>query len=314
METQQTPKLNEALAKARGKFPPIQKGRTATVAKKSGGSFSYDYADLADVLDVVEPILAQHGLILIHEQETTRDPLGVDTVAVLLHESGEEKRGGKMWLPCSADMQPTQSIGSASTYGRRYTTGPILGISPEADDDGNGASGNDAETRQKPAKPTCPKCGKAESVIPGKEEFGGGWLCWKKAKSPGCGHEWETAERKFCGSKALNTNDAPPDGSHEEPTDRPALPPKKKPHAGLVAILTAMVGQGNVAGNEIVIEHFGSTRQACLDDMAIAESIYNDISARAQAVEADRKCNRKDALSIVAAEILEAHQKASAKK
>jgi len=33
----------------------------------------------------------------------------------------------------------------------------------------------------------CPKCGK-ESIIKGKAEFGGGWLCW--AKKDGCGAKW----------------------------------------------------------------------------------------------------------------------------
>ena len=34
---------------------------------------------------------------------------------------------------------------------------------------------------------TCPSCGKA-TIIRGKEEWGGGWVCWKKAKpEPGCG-------------------------------------------------------------------------------------------------------------------------------
>ena len=217
--------LNKALAAARGKFPTIHKGRSASVKTKDGPGYSYDYADLADVLDAVQPVLSAHGLVLIHEQTTTREPLGVETVAVLLHESGEEKRGLPCWLPCSGTMQPTQAIGSAMTYGRRYTTGPILGISPEADDDGNGASGNDAETKPKAEKPACPKCGKGESVIPGKEEFGGGWLCWKKSKTPGCGHEWETPERKFCGSKALNTNDSPPDDRRPvEPTRAPVTP------------------------------------------------------------------------------------------
>ncbi len=34
----------------------------------------------------------------------------------------------------------------------------------------------------------CPKCGK-ESIIKGKAEFGGGWLCWKK--KDGCGAKFE---------------------------------------------------------------------------------------------------------------------------
>src|ERR1017187_10576470 len=36
--------------------------------------------------------------------------------------------------------------------------------------------------------PICLKCGKNESVIVGKAEYGGGFLCFKK--KGGCGHKW----------------------------------------------------------------------------------------------------------------------------
>jgi len=36
--------------------------------------------------------------------------------------------------------------------------------------------------------PECPDCGKTGAVIKGKEEYGGGWLCFKK--KGGCGASW----------------------------------------------------------------------------------------------------------------------------
>lgn len=36
------------------------------------------------------------------------------------------------------------------------------------------------------ARRRCPRCG-AEAIIKGKAEYGGGWICWKKAQQPGCG-------------------------------------------------------------------------------------------------------------------------------
>lgn len=38
---------------------------------------------------------------------------------------------------------------------------------------------------------TCPECGQ-ETVIKGKEEYGGGWLCYKK--KGGCGAKWDDGE------------------------------------------------------------------------------------------------------------------------
>lgn len=44
--------------------------------------------------------------------------------------------------------------------------------------------------RWRDTKRKCPLCGK-ETVIKGREEYGGGWLCWKKdGKSDGCGSKW----------------------------------------------------------------------------------------------------------------------------
>jgi hypothetical protein len=36
--------------------------------------------------------------------------------------------------------------------------------------------------------PACPKCGAIKSIIRGKAEFGGGFVCWKKKE--GCGYAW----------------------------------------------------------------------------------------------------------------------------
>lgn len=41
----------------------------------------------------------------------------------------------------------------------------------------------------------CPRCGK-ETIIKGKAEYGGGWLCWMKAeKSDGCGAKFADADQ-----------------------------------------------------------------------------------------------------------------------
>jgi hypothetical protein len=47
----------------------------------------------------------------------------------------------------------------------------------------------DPDSKPFKAKPPCPKCGKTASVIVGKAEYGGGYVCFKKKN--GCGHKWE---------------------------------------------------------------------------------------------------------------------------
>jgi hypothetical protein len=44
----------------------------------------------------------------------------------------------------------------------------------------------------------CPKCG-AEAIIKGKEEYGGGWLCWKK--KGGCGAKFEEGDAAIEGQQ-----------------------------------------------------------------------------------------------------------------
>ena len=46
--------------------------------------------------------------------------------------------------------------------------------------------------RNKPA--VCPKC-KAEAIIKGKKEYGGGWICW--AKREGCGAKFEDGDKSI---------------------------------------------------------------------------------------------------------------------
>lgn len=46
-------------------------------------------------------------------------------------------------------------------------------------------------------KRQCPSCGK-ETIIKGKAEYGGGWLCWKKeGKSDGCGAKFKDGDKSI---------------------------------------------------------------------------------------------------------------------
>lgn len=65
-------------------------------------------------------------------------------------------------------------------WARQGTKTPTNQHTPGADDQPN-----------RNELPVCPKCGKNDSVIVGKIEYGGGYVCWrKKPDTPGCGHSW----------------------------------------------------------------------------------------------------------------------------
>lgn len=136
--------LAAALAAFQSEMPTVHKGKTAKVSTKAGGSYTYDYADLADVAKVAHPVLARHGLSFA-ARPTHLDGLGFVLVGVLRHESGETDEGT---LPIQG--RTAQEIGSSLTYNRRYLLGCMTGVVTDADDDG--AMANDAQNSRPKAQ------------------------------------------------------------------------------------------------------------------------------------------------------------------
>jgi hypothetical protein len=134
-----TPKLNKALSQLQGELPKVKKTKTAEVKDQQGNRvlYTYDYADLGDVVADVGPLLAKFGLAF-HCAPTINpaDRREMLLLWSLLHESGEEKAGE--W-PLGPVSQKPQSLGSAITYGRRYCFTAATNIVLEDDDDGQRA-------------------------------------------------------------------------------------------------------------------------------------------------------------------------------
>lgn len=151
MDTPPIAQIAKALAAAQGEFGPVVKNRTANV-KSDKGNYTYDYADLATVLEAVRPVLCKHGLALTSVPGNPNSgKVGVRTL--LLHESGESLEA-YMEAPCGPRLQ---DAGTAITYLRRYTISSLLGIASEEDDDANGP-----ETGGKTAPREAQSKGKAE--------------------------------------------------------------------------------------------------------------------------------------------------------
>jgi hypothetical protein len=132
-------KLAAALAAAQLEMPAIEKDKTAKVETRTGGSYTYDYADLASILKVTRPVLARHGLAVL--QPVTVEAKGSVVIkTIILHASGQ-------WIAESltmpvVDSGDPQKLGSALSYGRRYAYCGVVGITPEdEDDDGTAAAG-----------------------------------------------------------------------------------------------------------------------------------------------------------------------------
>lgn len=118
--------LAAALAKAQAEIENASK--TA-----SNPHFKSKYADLAEVLNTVRPVMSRHGIAIVQMPSFESGLASVETL--MTHSSGE-------WISntCSAPVskQDAQGVGSAITYLRRYSLAAFAGVAQE-DDDGNGA-------------------------------------------------------------------------------------------------------------------------------------------------------------------------------
>jgi hypothetical protein len=140
-------KLVAARAKASAKIKAIVKDKQAKVeSRKEGGrSYSYQYADLADVLDAIEEAISEQGMAIFQvTQDRGRD--GTYLVTTLSHDSDQ-------WIAGEIRLRNTeggpQVLGSELTYLRRYAVLSILALAPEGDDDGATAQGRaDQQARQ----------------------------------------------------------------------------------------------------------------------------------------------------------------------
>ena len=108
------------------------KKQIGTLSKQSKNPFyKSSYLDLNGLLDAVEPLLWEQGLLLLQPIQ------GNKVYSVIIDsESGETLFSSEIQLPPITDPQ---KLGSCITYFRRYTLKSLLAISEE-DDDGNKAS------------------------------------------------------------------------------------------------------------------------------------------------------------------------------
>jgi hypothetical protein len=121
-----------AFVAALGELSNPGRDSRAVVETKKGGTYSYAYAGLDAVLDLVRPVLARHGLALTQPVEATPDGL-VKVTTRILHRRGEVA----LQAPTIARVVEggPQELGSFVTYARRYQVLALLGIHPAGEDD-----------------------------------------------------------------------------------------------------------------------------------------------------------------------------------
>ena len=151
-ERHELSELYTALAEARKEFAPLTKSRTAKIVTKAGTSYTYNYADLLDVIEATGAALSAHGLSFVQEPEAFLDGgrVFVSVRAKILHSSGREIIMAPLTLPVGGDGD-ARSIGSAIAYARRYQMMSVFNLAAE-DDDGAAADRQPAQRQRLPLR------------------------------------------------------------------------------------------------------------------------------------------------------------------
>lgn len=130
--------FNHAMARFRADCPQIFKSHTGTTVTKTGARFTYEYSTLADIANVINPVLAKYGLSYrwgdaVIEQQYIR------ISCIVTHEEGHtESSSVPMPYASSAGSSEQQKWCSATTFARRQSLVGALGLTMcEVDTDGN---------------------------------------------------------------------------------------------------------------------------------------------------------------------------------
>lgn len=130
-------KIAPALVRAQGAMESPPRNRSVQVRTQAGASYTFRYATLDKITDMVRHTLAENGLCVLQPIVSTER--GPALVTRLLHESGQ-------WMECEVPLpalgNSPQAFGPMVTYVRRYAISAMLNISADEDDDANRASGN----------------------------------------------------------------------------------------------------------------------------------------------------------------------------
>jgi len=122
--------MKKEFAKALGDFQQ----EVPAIVKNTKG-YGYTYADLTQILHVINPLMKKHNLAF------TQMVDGTSLVTCIIHTESGETFESKMDIPQGIQlkgMNEFQVLGSAITYCRRYQLAAMLGIVTDTDNDAAG--------------------------------------------------------------------------------------------------------------------------------------------------------------------------------
>jgi hypothetical protein len=134
--------FDAAMADAKKEFTPIIKNQSVEYGEGKGKT-EYDHEDLADIAEIVDPILGKYGLSYrFRTSSKPNEPVSV--TCIISHRMGyREENTLSAGADTSGGKNSIQAIGSTVTYLERYTLKASLGLSAKKKDDDGKAAGQE---------------------------------------------------------------------------------------------------------------------------------------------------------------------------
>lgn len=143
-----------ALAEFQGDCPAIDKNRETDYTTKAGGRVHYKYATLDQIAAGIRGPLSSRGFS--YSWDATVANGSVKVVCTLRHANGHRETSTfEAAVDRESKMNPTQQVGAALTYGKRYSLISVLGLST-AEDDTDALPPRAATGRHAPAASAAP--------------------------------------------------------------------------------------------------------------------------------------------------------------
>lgn len=122
--------FNAAFAEMQCEMPSVEKRTENTHTKRM-------YADLDDINHAVRPVMAKYGFGVSFKIVTQSN--GVNVTGILMHKGGHREETSMLLpLDTGAGRSAVQSVGSTTTYGKRYVMCALLNITSGDDNDNDG--------------------------------------------------------------------------------------------------------------------------------------------------------------------------------
>lgn len=141
------------LAMVKMKIEQPKKSHKVTVSLKSGGSYTYSYADLADVDKAIMKAIKETAVdgkpLLTYRFEIDNGAEGVSAETIIIDAAtGYEERTNRVWFK-NVNVGKAQDSASLISYAKRYSLSAAFGIASEDDDDAQAQIRNQEQTIDK---------------------------------------------------------------------------------------------------------------------------------------------------------------------